>query len=79
MELEAEFGCSQPMRFGGLHVTLCDSEGNEMQMPNCKCGKPSTTIIRGNETILYQCYECMTGEKEYTAKFIYRTPNGENK
>jgi hypothetical protein len=61
-QLQEEWGSSQPVRFGGLHVTLHDSEGEEIEIPKCpKCDVHMCQVI-GKESFQWICLgECDNG------------------
>lgn len=55
--MEVEYGCSSPIRWGGLNVTLHDSKGNTIEIPECtKCQKPMSPVM-GKEVMAWYCYE----------------------
>lgn len=61
-QLQEEWGSSQPVRFGGLHVTLHDSEGEEIEIPKCpQCDVHMCQVI-GKESFQWICLgECDNG------------------
>lgn len=74
-ELQAEYGSTGNIRFGGMNVTVTDSAGAEIEMVCGQCGsKKDVTFFQGKESFAIRCYECLYGQP-WQAKFIYRPPN----
>jgi hypothetical protein len=57
-ELQSEFGCIQKIRFGGMNVTLSDSDNNKIEIPLCdKCNELKSPII-GKNAFIFICLDC---------------------
>ena len=66
--MEAEYGCSLPIRWGGLNVTLNDSEGNSIEIQECnKCQKPMSPVI-GKSAMAWYCHEHGFNSKDKEAE-----------
>lgn len=68
-ELECESGCNDSVGFAS--GTLYDADGKEMF---CKCGKPSTCCIMGNDAYSVMCNECMYGKNMLVEPLFLKMP-----
>lgn len=54
-KIQCEWGSSHPIRFGGMHVTMNDSEDEEIEIPKCpKCDVYMNRLI-GKESLMWLC------------------------
>lgn len=58
-----------------ITVSIHDSEGNEIESPNCKCGQKADTCVIGKENYIWMCNKCLYGDQP-VAKFVFKSIDG---
>jgi len=58
-----------------LTVTLCDKDGNSIDIPKCSCGDKADTFMQGKEACIWYCNKCLYPDFP-EAKFTIREWGG---